>query len=286
MIRLFTILFFMTTLFSCGGQSITEIENVGSDTLLEVAGSFAEHYSQLEPTIAVSVSGGGSGVGVAALLANDCDIANCSRPLKLKELKNATVNGVIPIQHIVGYDGIAVFVHKDSPIDVLTMAQLKAIFGEGGNIETWEHLGVDLGGDQENMIQIGSRQNNSGTYECFREKVLGKKGRFKQRCNNLNGSKDVVEFCAASKSAIGYSGLAYKTDDVKVVRIAVSEGAKAVEPTIETVQLATYPISRPLYMYTNGNPTGAVGKYLDWIKSHEGQVILAKKGYVPLNIVQ
>ena len=276
----------LATLFSCGGQSITEIENVGSDTLLEVAGSFAEHYSQLEPTVAVSVSGGGSGVGVAALLANDCEIANCSRPLKDKELKQAEKNGVTPVQHIVGYDGIAVFVHKDSPVDVLTMAQLKAIFGEGGNIETWEHLGFNLGGDKENMIQIGSRQNNSGTYECFREKVLGKKGRFKQRCNNLNGSKDVVEFCAASKSAIGYSGLAYKTDDVKVVRIAALPGEQGIEPTVQTVQLATYPISRPLYMYTNGNPTGAVGKYLEWIKSYDGQMILANKGYVPLRLTQ
>jgi len=282
--RLFTILLFVTTLFSCGRQSVTEIENVGSDTLLEVAGSFAEHYTKLEPEVAVSVSGGGSGVGVAALLANDCEIANCSRPLKDKERKQAEKNGVTPVQHIVGYDGIAVFVHKDSPINSLTMNQLKAIFEEGGEIESWDQLGVDLGDSKSNQIQLGSRQNNSGTYECFREKVLGKKGRFKQRCNNLNGSKDVVEFCASSKSAIGYSGLAYKTDDVKVVFIAAENNSVPIEPTVKTVQSEEYPISRPLYMYTNGEPQGEVGKYLNWIKSSEGQSILAKKGYVPLNL--
>lgn len=284
MIKLFTTFLFMITLFSCGGQSFTEIENVGSDTLLEVAGSFAEHYTKAEPNVAVSVSGGGSGVGVAALLANDCEIANCSRPLKDKELKQAEKNGVTPVQHIVGYDGIAVFVHKDSPINSLTMNQLKAIFGEGGDIENWDQLGVSLEAPGANKIQLGSRQNNSGTYECFREKVLGKLGRFKQRCNNLNGSKDVVEFCASSKSAIGYSGLAYKTDEVKIVKISYGEGESPVYPSLETVQSGLYPISRPLYMYTNGEPQGEVGKYLKWIKGLEGQSILSKKGYIPLSV--
>ena len=268
---------------SCGqSHAAAEIENIGSDTLLEVAGALAEKYGAMKPEVPISVSGGGSGVGVAALIANDCEIANCSRPLKDKEIANAKKNGVEPKQHRIGFDGIAVFVHKDNPIQSLTMDQLKAIFGEGGQIESWTDLGMDMGDDAANVIQLGSRQNNSGTYECFREKVLGKKGRFKQRCNNLNGSKDVVEFCAGSKSAIGYSGLAYKTDEVRIVPVAPAEGTAAISPEVDTVQNSTYPIARPLFMYTNGEPQGEVGAYIDWIKGAEGQAVLAKKGYVPL----
>jgi len=270
-------------LSSCGqSHAGTEIENIGSDTLLEVAGALAEKYGSIKPDVPISVSGGGSGVGVAALLANDCEIANCSRPLKEKELAQAEKNGVKPVQHTIGYDGIAVFVHKDNPLKSLTMEQLKALFGEGGNIESWKDLGLDMGSDAANEIQLGSRQNNSGTYECFREKVLGKKGRFKQRCNNLNGSKDVVEFCADSKSAIGYSGLAYKTDDVRIVPITPAGGTAPIAPTVETVQAQTYPIARPLFMYTNGEPTGEIGAYINWIKGTEGQTVLGDKGYVPL----
>lgn len=268
---------------SCGSsRAAGDIENIGSDTLLEVAGALAETYAKVRPDVPISVSGGGSGVGVAALIANDCDIANCSRPLKSDEIELAEQNGVHPVQHTIGYDGIAVFVHKDSPVQSLTMDQLRAIFGEGGKIESWKDLGFDMGSDAANEIQLGSRQNNSGTYECFREKVLGKNGRFKQRCLNLNGSKDVVEFCADSKSAIGYSGLAYKTDDVRIVRIAPAEGSEPVAPTVETVQDASYPIARPLFMYTNGEPEGEVGAYIKWIKSAPGQDVLRDKGYVPL----
>ena len=268
---------------SCGqSHAATEIENVGSDTLLEVAGALAEKYGKMKPEVPISVAGGGSGVGVANLIANTCQIANCSRPLKPKEIDLAKKQGVDPVQHTVGYDGIAVFVHKDNPIQSLTMDQLKAIFGEGGKVESWKDLGMDMGDDKKNVIQLGSRQNNSGTYECFREKVLGKKGRFKQRCNNLNGSKEVVEFCASSKSAIGYSGLAYKTDDVRIVPITPAGGSEAIIPTVDTVQTDTYPIARPLFMYTNGEPTGEVGTYIGWIKGPEGQAVLADKGYVPL----
>jgi phosphate transport system substrate-binding protein len=112
--------------------------------------------------------------------------------------------------------------------------------------------------------------------------VLGDNGRFKPRCNNLNGSKDVVDFCAKTKSAIGYSGIAYATDDVRIVPVAPSDEATPVMPTVDTVLDKSYPIARPLYMYTNGEPTGNVAHYLDWIKSDAGQRVLIKKGYVPL----
>jgi phosphate transport system substrate-binding protein len=278
----------VATLPSCGGnntnasgKTITEIENLGSDTLLEVAGALAEKYHSIHTDVSISVSGGGSGVGISNLIAGEVDIANSSRPLKEDEIKQAEKLGNHPVQHIVGFDGIAIFAHKDNPIQSLTMAQLKAMFGEGGTIESWQDLGIDLGSD--NVIQLGSRQNNSGTYECFRDEVLGgSKGRFKQRCNNLNGSKDVVEFCANTKGAIGYSGLAYATDEVKVVPVIKEDGQPAVLPTIESVLDKSYAISRPLFMYTNGEPKTEIKAYLDWIKGDEGQKVLFEKGYVPL----
>ena len=278
----------LATLPSCGSNTSasgkkTEIENLGSDTLLEVAGALAEKYHDMHQEIAISVSGGGSGVGISNLIAGEVDIANSSRPLKEDEIKAAEKMGNHPVQHIVGHDGIAIFAHKDNPIESITVAQLKAMFGEGGALESWQDLGIDLGGD--NTIFLGSRQNSSGTYECFRNEVLGgSKGRFKQRCNNLNGSKDVVEFCAKTKGAIGYSGLAYATDDVKVVPVISAEGQPAVMPTIESVLDRSYAISRPLFMYTNGEPVGEIKAYLDWIKGDEGQKVLFAKGYVPLRV--
>jgi phosphate transport system substrate-binding protein len=277
----------VTTLPSCGsktnasGKASVEIENLGSDTLLEVAGALAEKYHGLHDHVSISVSGGGSGVGISNLIAGELDIANSSRPLKESEIQQAEKLGNHPVQHIVGYDGIAIFAHKDNPIKSLTVAQLKAMFGEGGKIESWQDLGINLG--EDNTIFLGSRQNNSGTYECFRNEVLGgSKGRFKQRCNNLNGSKDVVEFCAKTKGAIGYSGLAYATDDVKVVPVIKEDGQPAVMPSIESVLDKSYAISRPLFMYTNGEPKGEVKSYLDWIKGDDGQKVLFEKGYVPL----
>lgn len=277
----------VATLPSCGsktsasGKTLVEIENLGSDTLLEVAGALAEKYHSLHDHVSISVSGGGSGVGISNLIAGELDIANSSRPLKESEVQQAEKLGNHPVQHVVGYDGIAIFAHKDNPIKSLTVAQLMAMFGEGGKIESWQDLGIDLG--EDNTIFLGSRQNNSGTYECFRDKILGgSKGRFKQRCNNLNGSKDVVEFCAKTKGAIGYSGLSYATDAVKVVPIIKEDGQPAVMPSIESVLDKSYAISRPLYMYTNGEPKGEVKSYLDWIKGDDGQNVLFEKDYVPL----
>jgi phosphate transport system substrate-binding protein len=228
------------------------------------------------------VSGGGSGVGVANLISGDVDIANSSRPLKDSEIEAAKKQGHEPVQHIVGFDGIALYVHKDNPLQSVTMEQLLQMFGDGGKIESWQDIGIDFGSDDANTIVLASRQNNSGTYECFREHVLGDNGRFKPRCNNLNGSKDVVDFCAKTKSAIGYSGIAYATDDVRIVPVAPSDEATPVMPTVDTVLDKSYPIARPLYMYTNGEPTGNVAHYLDWIKSDAGQRVLIEKRYVPL----
>jgi len=270
-------------LLSGCGSGQREIQNDGSNTMLVVAGALAEIYHDAHPEIVVSVSGSGSGTGIASLIAGDVDIANASRPITKEERALAEKNGNHPIEHVVGYDGIAVYVHKDNPIESLTIEQLKNIFGTGGKINSWKDLGVDMGSDEANQMAVLSRQSSSGTYECFRNLVLGgKEASFKQNCNLLNGSKEVVEFCAETKSAIGYSGLAYATDDVKIVPVKKTADSPAIVPDIDTVLAKTYAIARPLYMYTNGEPTGDIQHYLDWIKSPAGQKVLLDKGYVPM----
>jgi phosphate transport system substrate-binding protein len=258
-----------------------ELQNKGSDTMLEVAGAWAEEYRKVNPNVVVSVSGGGSGIGVSALINGTVDIANSSRALKEKEIADARARQHEPVQHHVGNDAIAIYVHKDNPLQSITMEQLKDLFGVDGKLTKWSQLGVDLGDAKLDPIVYVSRQNNSGTYEYFREAVLGDKGRIRPECKNPNGSKDVVEFCAETKSAIGYSGLSYATPQVRVVPV-VGAGGKPVAPTFDTVLDHTYPIARPLFMYTNGEPKGAAKEYLDWIKSDAGQHVLAASGYPPL----
>jgi phosphate transport system substrate-binding protein len=264
---------------------LSEIKNLGSDTMLEVAGAWAEAYQATHKTVPISVSGGGSGKGISSLIDGAVDIANCSRQMKDSEVAEAKKHGHSPVQHTVGYDGIAIYVNRDNPVETLTLEQLKAIFGDGGKVTKWSDLGIKLADAKADPIVLVSRQNNSGTYEYFREAVLGgDKGRFKAEANNLNGSKDVVDFVAKTPSAIGYSGLAYATPAVRMVPIVGKDG-KAIAPSIDSVINHTYPIARPLFMYTIGEPQGAVKDYLDWILGDDGQRVLQQKGYPPLRTV-
>jgi phosphate transport system substrate-binding protein len=266
-------------------RDYTEVRNLGSDTMLEVAGAWAEAFDAINDHIVLSVSGGGSGTGIAALIAGKIDLANSSRKLKPEELERAEKRGQHPVEHHVGYDGIAIFVHRDNPLASISLSQLRAIFGDGGEITRWSQLGVELGDPKLDAIVPVSRQNNSGTYEYFREAVLGgASGRFKPECMNLNGSKDVVEFCGQAASAIGYSGLAYATPRVRVVPVKKKDdaGAPAIAPSNATIIDRSYPIARPLLMYSNGQPAGATKEYLDWILSDAGQLVLQQHGYPPL----
>ncbi len=272
-------------LTSCGGSvnggKRTVIQNKGSDTLVNVAQTWAEEYRKIHPDCAVAVSGGGSGTGIAAMINGTVDIANSSREMKEREMKMARDNGNEPVPFIVGYDAVAIFVHKDNPIESITIEQLAAIYGEGGEITRWSQLGITVpGAVRDQMVRV-SRQNNSGTYAYFREAVLGREGNYKLGSLDMHGSKDVVELVQNTRSAIGYSGLAYATDHVKIVPVSVSGGPPVV-PTVESAGDRTYPIARPLFMYTVGAPEGAVKEYMDWILSDEGQAILLRKGYAPV----
>lgn len=260
----------------------TVIQNIGSDTMVNVAQAWAEEYVHVEPGVSVEVSGGGSGTGIAALINGSADIANCSRRMEPSEIDRATERGGVPHESVVGYDALAVFVHAANPLDEITIAQIAQIYGEHGTIERWTDLGVEVPGCASNRIIRISRQSNSGTYAYFREAVLGKKGDFKLGSLDLHGSKDVVEVVARTPCAVGYSGMGYATGHVKMLRVAVREGEPAFAPTVETTQTGEYPIARPLLMYWRGEATPAVQRFLDWVHTEAGQRIVAESGYVPL----
>ncbi|MET0060659.1 MAG: phosphate ABC transporter substrate-binding protein [Candidatus Thiodiazotropha endolucinida] len=267
--------------FSAQAADRTVIQNKGSDTLVNVAQAWAEAYGGVDANVAVAVSGGGSGTGIAAMINGTVDIANASRQMKNKELKLAKSKGQNPIEHVVGYDALAVFIHQDNPADTLDYDQLKSVFGRGGKATKWSDLGLEVPGCKGDEIVVVSRQNNSGTYAYFKKEVLGKKGKYRQGTLDMHGSKDVVDLVEKTPCAIGYSGLAYATDHIKMACI-VKDGGDCVTPSVETASDRSYPIARPLFMYTNGEPQGAIKTYLDWVKSDEGQCILLEKGYAPV----
>ncbi len=267
----------------CGGGSSSRavIQNKGSDTLVNVAQAWAEHYKIVNPNVAIAISGGGSGTGISALINGTVDIANSSRRLKEKEIEMAHTHGVDPVEHIVGYDALAIFLHADNPLDAMTIEQLRDIYGEGGKIESWSQLGVENTKCESDEIVRISRQNNSGTYAYFKKAVLGD-AEYKLGSRDMHGSKDVEDIVGRTPCAIGYSGLAYATDHIKLPCIRTAESEECVTPTVESAADRSYPIARPLLMYTPGEPTGAVKEYLDWVLSDEGQCILKKKGYAPV----
>ena len=267
-------------------QARTLIQNKGSDTLVNVAQAWAEAYPEVNPEVAVAVSGGGSGTGIAAMINGTVDIANASRKMKAKEIKSAEANGQHPVEHVVGFDALAVFINKNNPITTLSIEQLRNIYGRDPKFTKWSDLGVKVPGCDSDEIVVASRQNNSGTYAYFKETVLGKKGKYRTGTLDMHGSKEVVDLVENTACAIGYSGLAYATEHVKKVCIATETGAPCIEPTVATASDHSYPISRPLFMYTNGEPKGAIKKYLDWILSDAGQCILLKKGYAPVRDIK
>jgi len=261
-----------------GGTDRTIIQNTGSDTMLDVAQAWAERYQTVNPAVAVAVSGGGSGTGIASMIDGTVDISNSSRPMSEREIAAAQANGNDPVEHIVGYDALAVFLHRDNPISAMTLEQVAAVYAEGGGAERWSDLGVTVPGCPSDEIIRVSRQNSSGTYAYFRDATLG--GReFELGALSMNGSSEVVDLVGSTPCAIGYSGLAYATEDVKMPCIAVEAGGECVTPSVTTATERTYPIARPLYMYTAGEPQGVVADYLRWIKSDEGQCILVEIGY-------
>jgi len=259
------------------------IQNLGSDTMVNLAQAWAEEYARVDTTVSVEVSGGGSGTGIAALIAGTVDIANCSRPMTAAEEERARQNtGKVPRHFTVGYDALAVYVHRDNPLVEITLEQLADIYGETGQTTRWSQLGIANSACRSDQIIRVSRQTNSGTYEYFREAILGKSGDLRLGSYDLHGSKDLVELVGSTPCAIGYSGMGYATEKVKTLRVARKAGDPFYLPTVASALDGTYPIARPLFMYTLGPPQGAVARYLAWVQSPAGQRIVAENGYVPL----
>jgi phosphate transport system substrate-binding protein len=265
------------------GSERAVIQVKGSDTMVNLAQAWAEAYQTAAPHVDVEVSGGGSGVGIAALQRGTIDIASSSRNMKPEEIEQAKRStGKEPKEFVVGYDALAVYVHKDNPIDEITFDQLVQIYAEGGTITRWSQLGVTIPGTTGDEIVRVSRQSSSGTYEFFREHALGNKD-FKLGSRDMNGSKEVVELVGNTKTAIGYSGMGYATPAVKMLRVAGKAGEPAVAATVANALSKTYPLSRSLLIYTLGEPQGEVKRYIDWILSPAGQKIVEETGYVPVH---
>jgi phosphate transport system substrate-binding protein len=256
------------------------ITNTGSDTIVNLALAWAEQYQSLHPNISISVSGGGSGVGIASLINRTVDIANASRQIKAEELDQAKKNGVDPKEFVVARDAIAVIVNPANPVSQLTMQQVSDIYS--GKINNWS----EVGGENQTIVRL-SRETNSGTHVYFLENVLrmGKKDDktfFSQDTLLLPSSQGIISEVYDNPNAIGYDGLGYITPDVKVIAIAKTNQGPYVLPSIDTVNDGSYPIARDLYMYTAGDPQGAIKDYLDWIMSPEADKIVSELGFVPI----
>jgi phosphate transport system substrate-binding protein len=274
-------------LLACGGAPSgrpgrTVIQNKGSDTMVNVAQRWAEEYRKVAPGVEVEVSGGGSGVGLAALLRGSVDIANASRDIKPSEEQETARNtGLRPVGFNVGFDALAVYVHRDNPLSEITFDQLREIYAEKGGTSRWSEMGVVIPGARDDTIVRVSRQSSSGTYEFFREHALRNED-FRLGSRDLNGSKEVVELVGATPTAIGYSGMGYATPEVKMLSVAPKAGDRPVPPSIAAVHDGSYPLARTLHLYTLGEPGGAVKEYVDWILSDAGQAVVEETGYVPI----
>jgi len=268
----------------CEAEVLTQ---KGSNTLINVAESWSHAYHKINPNISLKVEGGGSKRGINALINGVVDIANSSRAMTPKEIENARNRGQDPKEHLVGYDALAIFVNLDNPINRLSMGQMAEMYGEEGTISKWSDIDIEIPVcDNQDMILV-SRQNYSGTYDYFRDFVIGRDFKLgEQAIIKVKDSKSVVDLVEKNPCAIGFSGLGYATSKIKVVCIVGKEGEPCVYPSIESAKDGSYPIARPLFMYTDGEPKGAIKKYIDWVLSDAGQCILLKKGYAPIRSVQ
>lgn len=265
-------------------DSTETIQIKGSDTMVNLVQAWAEEYKNVNPSVDIEVSGGGSGVGIAALERGSIDIATASRNIKPKEAAQVKANTKKdPVEYIVGYDALAVYVHKDNPINEIALEQLADIFAENGRTTTWSQLGVVIPGAKSDKIIRISRQSSSGTYEFFRTVVLNKKD-FKLGSMDMNGSKEVVELISATRTAIGYSGMGYATDHVKMLRIIKKTGGIPIEPSAENTLNKSYPLARSLQIYTVGEPSGSTKTFIDWVFSDVGQRLVLDNGYIPIRL--
>lgn len=268
----------LVVLATLAGVAVTQAGNItvkGSDTLVILAQKWAETYMAKNPSTKIQVTGGGSGIGFAALQNKSTDLANASRKIKAKEVSECVkAFGKRPTEYKVALDGLSVYVGDSNPVKELSVAQLESIFS--GQIKNWKQVG---GNDAP--ITVYSRENSSGTYEFFKEHVLKGKD-FVASAQTMPGTAAVLQAVAKDANGIGYGGAAYG-QGARALNIKTSEGSPAIEPTEENVVKGTYPIWRYLYVYVNPDlDKGEIETYLAWVRSDEGQKVVKDVGYFPL----
>jgi len=256
------------------------IQIKGSDTMVNLGQAWAEKFMEINQTDFVAVTGGGSGTGFSSLINGTCDIAMSSRSIKDKEIALAKQKGINPNEIKVALDGLAVVVNPANPVSKLTIKQLADIFI--GRITNWK----DLGGPDKKIVLL-SREVNSGTHVYFKEHVLRKndpksKEEFAPDALLLSSSQAIADEVAGNDAGIGYYGMGYVSAKQKPISIAKDENSEYEAPTIENVINGKYPISRPLFFYTNGEPQGLVKKFVDFALSKEGQAIVLATDFVPI----
>jgi phosphate transport system substrate-binding protein len=254
-------------------KAATVITVKGSDTMVILAQRWAEKYMAAHPDATIQVTGGGSGVGISALINGTTDICNSSRPMKTSERDKLKVRfASLGVEIKAAKDGLSVYANEGCPVNELTLDQIKGIYT--GEITNWR----DVGGPDGKIVVYG-RENSSGTYDYFRDFVL-KGADYTPMMQSMPGTAAVVNAVAKDKMGIGYGGAAY-AKGVKFVKVKKDANSAAYEPTAESIKTGEYPITRYLYMYTKSKPMGPLKDYIDWVLSPEGQALAVEVGYFP-----
>ena len=258
------------------------IRQVGSTTVLPLAEKWRSEFNKKNPSVSIAVSGGGTGTGIKALISKTAEIADASREIKAEEKTQAEAAGVKPVERLVAYDGIAIIVNPANTLTKLPLEKLSDLYT--GKVTKWDEVGGKGVGD----VQLVNRDSSSGTYDAFKEMVVQLGGKDKTRdfapgTLNQTSNEAVLTMVAQTKTAIGYVGLGYVNSSVKVLGIIPAGGKDAVLPSAATVLSKKYPVSRALYCYTDGEPTGDLKAYLDYMVSDEGQALVKELGFIPLN---
>ncbi|MDR0977421.1 MAG: phosphate ABC transporter substrate-binding protein [Endomicrobium sp.] len=252
----------------------------GSDTIVNLIQAWSENFAKQYPTCDVSVTGGGSGTGFASLINKTCDIAMSSREIETEERKLAEKNNVKPVEFKIGIDGLVVLVNKNNPIDKLTIGQLRDIFM--GKITNWKEVG-----GEDLVIVILSRESNSGTHMFFKERVLRNnskdaKDEFSLHSLMMSSSEAICDEVSQNPNALGYTGMGFINDSVKALSVADDNKSEYIYPNAENIFNGLYPISRPLYLYTDGVPVSVIKMFIDYSLSKDGQKVVLDTDFVPV----
>jgi len=282
-IIMLVVLVLLVAFFIGFDSSRVKIKQKGSDTMLELAQIWAEEYIKVNDNVTISVSGGGSGTGIAQLINGQIDIADSSRPIKNRETKTAESQGFTPVEFKICLDGIAVITNKNIDISEISFENIRGIYN--GSISNWKSVGgPDL------KITVYGRQSNSGTYVFFQEHVLDKND-YRVDMQPLNGNSQIVDAVIGDDEGIGYVGVSYaenRAEELTILNVKENEDSQAFSPTIENISSGDYPISRYLFIYSNGNPTGEISQYIQWILYEDGgQKVAESLGFIalPKNII-